>query len=272
MSTAVNIEVTKSRLPLNFTDTPLNTLLAFIKRSKFRLTNVLFGSTELGPKPNDIGAWLPTPVTPDIPAWYYWNPAAGENQPLPIAVFNSGYHVVANANPSDNRTVTFHLNPTRHIDLGFDSSNTIAYLEDLYIPRDTVIFDTVSTNSITVEASEHETWLFKLHQDTDVTVNDLPQGKGIVILVMDEEGGHALTWAGSPTIQWPGGSPPPMPTGSGSVTLAEFRLKNINGTKYGYQVDRTPAIPKSSYTIPPVQRNYGGGGGSPRGVTKVLIQ
>jgi hypothetical protein len=268
MSSAIAFDVSIAPMPLNEVDTPINLVNAMVRRMK----GVLPGSNDSSHMPL-LGTSNSTEPTSDVGLWfknntfYGFDPAVGKYL-TKLALQNSGFTNVLTAGPTANRTVTFNDKSSTHTPT---TSNTVAYLADIYIPRTTVLEDTSISPNLLLNADASETFLFRLYQNSTILYNSpthvLTEGRKIQIWVLNLGTDYTLTWDASWGIKWAGGSAPVVPTSGsqpGGVGLGLFIIRNIHGVIYGSMKDASPATPSTDISTGAVPRNYGGSGNIPR--------
>jgi hypothetical protein len=170
--------------------------------------NLLTGKIGGSAPTSDIGPWF------DVSGGYVWKRWNGSAYvPIDLKLGNGSFNLTLVAGTlTANRTVLFQ-----------NDDGTVAYLDDVYNKRTTVVITGTTPN---VDWSASETFFYSLTANRTFTMsNSLPSQE--IALAVSATGAFTITW---PTdVVWAGGTPPAQTSTATDVYI----FTNIGGTIYG---------------------------------------
>ena len=236
----VPVKMFAGKFPFNFSGTQYQVYKALIRRIRAYISgsSVLVGSQGVNSPDHNVGPYFLS-LGSGLSRWLTWNPSIGRYGEDIKQLDNSGYHITLGAEPlTDSRDAIFP-----------NQGGTVALLQDVFVPRDTVVIDQTALN---IDWSLGNDFIIRLTQDSTFTSSNVEDGQKITVTV--ENNGTAFGANFSALIQWPGGSEPAQPVATGgSDAVGIYYLRRINGVTYGELAFSATTQP--SDTLPP-SRDY----------------
>jgi hypothetical protein len=216
----INIKFTADPLPTDFSGTLQDFQDRFLLnlRGSIDETQVLTGQIGGPPPTQDVGPWL------NGTTWHIWN--GSEYVPSMVKIGGAGYVVQLGDYTTSGDGAS--LLPDRFQTLQ-DKDGTVALLSDIYAGRPTIV---LSGATPTIDWSLSNNFTQVLPSNITVSMKNSQPGQEVVVTLKNNATSYTVTWAATPAIFWPAGTPPSQTASKTDMYI----LKNIGGSILGRQV------------------------------------
>lgn len=228
----IPITVKGGNLPLNYEATARDYSIDFLRRLTVEVdgSRVILGSMEATEPTYNAGPWFHDDT------WHAWSDELAKYVPVSLSLSTSGYDYRFNSDA---------LSGGRSIALP-DQSGTLAYLLDVYVPRESIIEGGTDLIGTTPNVDWSKSWTFmkRLSGATTFTFSNVLPGGKITVAVVNAGSSHSVTWPAQ--VSWPGGVTPAQPSASAGQNSAGIYTFRATGPTEIYGTMVSASLPSLS--------------------------